>query len=175
MAHDDDLPVFRPRFGRARTGSAGSASNKSFRNAVLAAARRMAPGSGGARVPRSPNAARSRVALPLPSAQNRRVVVKAHFGVAVAGDYGPEGGRSFDVIGSAVNLAATIDVPADFDPTGAGPAGFSAPARPAGADAESSLPPCAAGRTRSRDDRRLRGGSPGISLPGKCHAQARAL
>ena len=79
MAHDDDLPVFRPRFGRARTGSAGSASNKSFRNAVLAAARRMTPGSGGARAPRSPNAARSRVPLPLPSAQSRRVVVKAHF------------------------------------------------------------------------------------------------
>ena len=55
------------------------------------------------------------------------------------------------------------------------PAGFTESARSAGADAEHCLPPCTARRPRSRDDHRVRGGSPGISLPGKCHVQPRAL
>jgi adenylate cyclase len=38
-----------------------------------------------------------------------RLVVKAHFGTAVAGSYGPRDLQRFDVIGRDVNLAATIE------------------------------------------------------------------
>jgi adenylate cyclase len=38
-----------------------------------------------------------------------RLIVKAHFGPAVAGPFGPRESRRFDVIGSAVNLAATLE------------------------------------------------------------------
>jgi len=38
-----------------------------------------------------------------------RVVVKAHFGEAVAGDYGAAGAKRFDVIGKAVNTTAMLD------------------------------------------------------------------
>jgi adenylate cyclase len=38
-----------------------------------------------------------------------RLTVKAHFGTAVAGAFGPSGGQRFDVIGKAVNVAASLD------------------------------------------------------------------
>ena len=38
-----------------------------------------------------------------------RLTVKAHFGTAVAGPFGPRGAERFDVIGKAVNTAATLD------------------------------------------------------------------
>jgi class 3 adenylate cyclase len=37
-----------------------------------------------------------------------RLIVKAHFGTAVAGPFGPRADRRHDVIGGAVNLAATL-------------------------------------------------------------------
>lgn len=37
-----------------------------------------------------------------------RLLVKAHFGTVMAGPFGPEGDRRFDVIGANVNIAATI-------------------------------------------------------------------
>lgn len=39
-----------------------------------------------------------------------RLVVKVHFGTAVAGPFGPPGHPHLDVIGSAVNTAALLDV-----------------------------------------------------------------
>jgi class 3 adenylate cyclase len=38
-----------------------------------------------------------------------RLTAKAHFGTAVAGAFGPSGGQRFDVIGKAVNVAASLD------------------------------------------------------------------
>jgi class 3 adenylate cyclase len=38
-----------------------------------------------------------------------RLAVKAHFGVTVAGPFGAAGAKRFDVIGKAVNTAATLD------------------------------------------------------------------
>ena len=38
-----------------------------------------------------------------------RLTVKAHFGTAVAGPFGPPGAERFDVIGKAVNTAAALD------------------------------------------------------------------
>jgi len=38
-----------------------------------------------------------------------RLAIKAHFGGAVAGPFGPAGVKRFDVIGKAVNVAATLD------------------------------------------------------------------
>ena len=38
-----------------------------------------------------------------------RLTAKAHFGVAVAGAFGPPASARFDVIGKAVNTAATLD------------------------------------------------------------------
>ncbi|MBI2923645.1 MAG: adenylate/guanylate cyclase domain-containing protein [Planctomycetes bacterium] len=37
-----------------------------------------------------------------------RLVVKAHFGTAVAGPFGPKGDERYDLIGNAVNIAATL-------------------------------------------------------------------
>ena len=37
-----------------------------------------------------------------------RLVIKAHLGPVIAGDYGPESDRRFDVIGHHVNTAATL-------------------------------------------------------------------
>ncbi len=74
MTWDDDLPIFRPKFGRARTSGQGNAE-PSFRNAVLAAMRRR--GQGASRSARP--ARRSSVAVPRPGAFSRRVTVKAHY------------------------------------------------------------------------------------------------
>ncbi|MFN7973901.1 MAG: adenylate/guanylate cyclase domain-containing protein [Acidobacteriota bacterium] len=38
-----------------------------------------------------------------------RLVVKAHFGTLMAGPFGPKGDKRFDVIGSTVNIAATLE------------------------------------------------------------------
>ena len=38
-----------------------------------------------------------------------RLAVKAHFGTTVAGPFGAAGAKRFDVIGKAVNTAATLD------------------------------------------------------------------
>jgi adenylate cyclase len=38
-----------------------------------------------------------------------RVIIKAHFGEAVAGDYGAAGDKRFDIIGKAVNTTAMLD------------------------------------------------------------------
>jgi adenylate cyclase len=38
-----------------------------------------------------------------------RLTVKAHFGTTVAGPFGAAGAKRFDVIGKAVNTAATLD------------------------------------------------------------------
>jgi adenylate cyclase len=38
-----------------------------------------------------------------------RLVVKAHFGPAVAGPFGAAGAKRFDVIGKTVNVTATLD------------------------------------------------------------------
>ncbi|MBI2206763.1 MAG: adenylate/guanylate cyclase domain-containing protein [Candidatus Rokubacteria bacterium] len=38
-----------------------------------------------------------------------RLVVKAHFGTAVAGPFGAAGDKRYDVLGKAVNTAATLD------------------------------------------------------------------
>jgi len=38
-----------------------------------------------------------------------RLTVKAHFGAAVAGPFGAAGAKRFDVIGKAVNTAATLE------------------------------------------------------------------
>ena len=38
-----------------------------------------------------------------------RLTVKVHFGTAVAGSYGAAGAKRFDVIGKAVNTAATLE------------------------------------------------------------------
>ena len=37
------------------------------------------------------------------------LIVKAHFGTAIAGDFGPAGDKRFDVIGSSVNQAALLE------------------------------------------------------------------
>ncbi len=37
-----------------------------------------------------------------------RLIVKAHFGSAIAGPFGPAGAAQFDVIGNDVNIAATL-------------------------------------------------------------------
>jgi type IV secretory pathway VirD2 relaxase len=66
----DDLPIFRPRMGGGRKSTSRSGSG-SFRNALLS---RIARGAGTARSA----AARSRVAVPRPDANARRVVVKVH-------------------------------------------------------------------------------------------------
>ena len=71
MTHPDELPIFRPRIGGGR-GPSSESGIASLRNAVLAAAR--ARGGRG----RTGQVARSRVAVPKPGANSRRVVVKAH-------------------------------------------------------------------------------------------------
>ena len=38
-----------------------------------------------------------------------RLVVKAHFGTVVAGPFGRDGDKRYDVIGKTVNVAATLD------------------------------------------------------------------
>jgi class 3 adenylate cyclase len=38
-----------------------------------------------------------------------RMIVKVHFGTAIAGGFGASGAKRFDVIGSAVNAAAMLD------------------------------------------------------------------
>ena len=78
MSWDDEGPVFRPKFGRARTGEGTRA--KTFRNDVLAAIGRIRPGwSNGQRWrSRTRPPARCGVAVPIASAKSRRVIVKAH-------------------------------------------------------------------------------------------------
>ena len=72
MGKSDDLPIFRPKFGRAERAS-GRGAGGSFRNAALAGARLWGRAAGGSR-----RASALRVAAPAPSALSRRVVVKAH-------------------------------------------------------------------------------------------------
>jgi class 3 adenylate cyclase len=38
-----------------------------------------------------------------------RLIVKAHFGSAVAGDFGAAGSKAYDVLGKAVNVTATLE------------------------------------------------------------------
>ncbi len=66
----DDLPIFRPRMGGGRKSTSRSGSG-SFRNALLSRIAR------GARTAQR-HVARSRVAVPRPDANARRVVVKVH-------------------------------------------------------------------------------------------------
>jgi type IV secretory pathway VirD2 relaxase len=66
----DDLPIFRPRMGAGRKSPSRSAAG-SFRNALLSRITRSA------RTARR-HIARSRVAVPRPDANARRVVVKVH-------------------------------------------------------------------------------------------------
>jgi type IV secretory pathway VirD2 relaxase len=70
MSKDDDLPVFRPQFGRAKKNAIGTPRN-AFRNAVLASVR------AGSRVARSLRPAKTRIAVRAPTALSRRAVLKA--------------------------------------------------------------------------------------------------
>jgi type IV secretory pathway VirD2 relaxase len=70
MRDDDDLPIFRPQFGKAKKSALGSTS-ETFRRAVLSNVR------SARRVVRAIGRARARVAVRPPTAQSRRVVVKA--------------------------------------------------------------------------------------------------
>jgi type IV secretory pathway VirD2 relaxase len=77
MPKDDDLPVFRPQFGRAKKNAIGTPRN-AFRNAVLASVRAgSASVRAGGRVGRSLRPAKTRVAVRAPTALSRRVVLKA--------------------------------------------------------------------------------------------------
>ena len=67
---DDEPPVFRPQFGRAKKIRFGT-TNNAFRNAVLANVR------AGSRLARSLRPAKMRVAVRAPTALSRRVVLKA--------------------------------------------------------------------------------------------------
>jgi type IV secretory pathway VirD2 relaxase len=70
MATDDDIPIFRPKFGKARKSATGSTTG-TFRRALLAnvrAARQLG---------RALGRARARVAVRPPTPLSRRVVVKA--------------------------------------------------------------------------------------------------
>jgi type IV secretory pathway VirD2 relaxase len=75
MAGDDELPIFRPRFGRGR-GAAGRASSTTLRNALVLTSAYFA----GRAVRRAVSGARrSRTDVRPPRPQSRRVVVKARF------------------------------------------------------------------------------------------------
>jgi type IV secretory pathway VirD2 relaxase len=76
VSGDDDLPIFRPRFGRGR-GKAGRAASTTFRNAVLLTSAYYA-GRAARRVV-SPGARRPQIPMRAPRPQSRRVVVKARF------------------------------------------------------------------------------------------------
>jgi type IV secretory pathway VirD2 relaxase len=70
MAKADDLPAFRPQFGRPRKNALGTPKN-AFRNAILANVR------AGSRLARSLQPAKIRVVVRAPTSLSRRVVLKA--------------------------------------------------------------------------------------------------
>lgn len=70
MPKDDDLPVFRPHFGKGKKNPFGTPKN-AFRNAVLASVR------AGSRIARALRPAKTRIAVRAPTALSRRVVLKA--------------------------------------------------------------------------------------------------
>ena len=75
MAGDDELPIFRPRFGRGR-GATGRAASTTLRNALVLTSAYFA----GRAVRRAVSGARrSRTDVRPPRPQSRRVVVKARF------------------------------------------------------------------------------------------------
>ena len=70
MSKDDDPPIFRPQFGRAKKNGIGTPRN-AFRNAVLASVR------AGSRAARAMRPAKTRIAVRAPTALSRRAVIKA--------------------------------------------------------------------------------------------------
>ncbi|MGH7634230.1 MAG: hypothetical protein ACRENC_10910, partial [Gemmatimonadaceae bacterium] len=72
MSDPKDLPLIQPRMGRSHRASS-RAGGASFRNALLSVMRR-----GAWSAERKSSRTRSRVAVPRPGQNARRVIVKAH-------------------------------------------------------------------------------------------------